>query len=58
MKFRLKAFCDSQYEKWKLMKIYSDSSTGTNMNSTGLIELIHDARNGKKDMILVFRVDR
>jgi len=55
---RLDAYCKSQYEDYEVVKIYRDASTGTNMNRSGLEEMLYDAENKLFDALIVFRVDR
>ena len=55
---RLEAYCTSQYEEYKVVKIYRDASSGTNMNRSGLEEMLYAAENKLFDVLIVFRVDR
>ncbi len=57
-KDRLNAYCVSQYDEYEVVKIYRDTSTGTNMNRPGLEEMLFDAENGLFEALVVFRVDR
>ena len=57
-KDRLNAYCISQYDEYEVVKIYRDTSTGTNMSRPGLEEMLFDAENGRFDVLVVFRVDR
>lgn len=55
---RLEAYCKSQYEEYEVVKIYRDASTGTNMNRSGLEEMLYAAENKLFEVLIVFRVDR
>ena len=55
---RLEAYCKSQYEEYKVVKNYRDASTGTNMNRSGLEEMLYAAENKLFEVLIVFRVDR
>ena len=54
---RMKKYCESR--DWMVYKIYTDSGfTGSNMERPGLQDLIKDVKNGKLDMVLVYKLDR
>lgn len=55
---RLEAYCISQYEEYKVVKVFRDASSGTNMNRAGLEEMLNAAENKLFDVLIVFRVDR
>ena len=55
---RLEAYCKSQYEEYEVTKVYRDASTGTNMNRSGLEEMLYAAENKMFEVLIVFRVDR
>ena len=55
---RLEAYCKSQYDDYKLVKVYRDASTGTNMKRSGLEEMLYAAENKLFEVLIVFRVDR
>lgn len=54
---RMKKYCESR--DWMVYKIYTDSVyTGSNMDRPGLQDMIKDCKNGKLDMVLVYKLDR
>ena len=54
---RTKKYCDAK--DWMVYKIYTDSVyTGSNMERPGLQDMIKDCKNGKLDMVLVYKLDR
>lgn len=56
-KERLAAFCKSQ--GWIVHKFYVDpGETARNMNRPSLKEMLQDAKTGKFDVVLVYKVDR
>ncbi len=56
---RLEAFCKAQHgDEWKLHHVYRDTESGTHLKRPGLQAMLEDAREGKIDALLVFRVDR
>lgn len=56
---RLEAFCTSQYgTDWTLAKAYRDTASGTHLNRPDLQQMLADAKGGRFDTLLVFRVDR
>jgi site-specific DNA recombinase len=55
---RLDAYCISQYEEYKVVKVFRDASSGTNMNRAGLEEMLYAAENKLFEVLIVFRVDR
>ena len=55
---RLKAYCDGTFDNWTLHKVYADQASGTKLNRIGLTELRREAKQGRFDIILVFKVDR
>jgi site-specific DNA recombinase len=54
---RLEAFCASQ-EGWRIVAHEEDRSTGTKLERPGLQSALELAREGKIDLLLVYRVDR
>ncbi len=54
---RLEAFCASQ-EGWRIVAHEEDRSTGTKLERPGLQAALELAREGKIDLLLVYRVDR
>lgn len=54
---RLDAFVNSQPE-WGIAKRYEDQFTGTVIDRPALTRLLKDARLGRFDVLLVYRVDR
>jgi len=56
---RLEAFCKSQHgDDWQLHQVYRDTESGTHLRRPGLQAMRSDARDGRFDALLVFRVDR
>ncbi len=54
---RMKKYCESR--DWMVYKIYTDSAySGSNMDRPGLQDMIKDCKNGKLDMVLVYKLDR
>ena len=54
---RLEAFVESQPE-WRVERPYEDQFTGTVIDRPELTRLLRDAKLGKFDVLLVYRVDR
>jgi site-specific DNA recombinase len=54
---RLESYVKSQ-DNWKIVRKYDDQMTGTVLERPGLQRALQDARAGKIDHLLVFRVDR
>jgi site-specific DNA recombinase len=54
---RLQAFCKAQ-EDWRIVAHEEDRATGTKLERPGLQAALDLAREGKIDMLLVYRVDR
>jgi site-specific DNA recombinase len=54
---RLEAFVTSQPD-WKIERPYEDQFTGTVIDRPALTRLLRDARLGRFDVLLVYRVDR
>lgn len=54
---RLGRYCDSQ-DGWRLLASYEDQITGTALARPGLDRALADARAGRFDLLLVYRVDR
>jgi len=54
---RLEAFCNSQ-EGWRIVAHKEDRATGTKLDRPGLQAALGLARDGRVDMLLVYRVDR
>jgi site-specific DNA recombinase len=54
---RLEAFVDSQPE-WRIERRYADQFTGTVIDRPELTRMLKDARLGRFDVLLVYRVDR
>ena len=54
---RMKKYCEAR--DWMVYKIYTDSGfSGSNMERPGLQDMIKDVKNGKVDMVLVYKLDR
>ncbi len=54
---RLAAYVKSQ-EGWQAVRAYSDRMTGSKLERPGLQRALADARAGRFDLLLVYRVDR
>ena len=54
---RLRAYVASQ-EQWELTRKYSDRMTGSTLERPELQRALADARLGRFDLMLVYRVDR
>jgi site-specific DNA recombinase len=54
---RLEAFVSSQPE-WRIERRYEDQFTGTVIDRPALTRLLRDAKLGRFDVLLVYRVDR
>jgi site-specific DNA recombinase len=54
---RLEAFVNSQ-PKWRIARHYEDQFTGTVIDRPALTRLLKDAKLGRFDVLLVYRVDR
>jgi site-specific DNA recombinase len=54
---RLDAYVRSQGD-WTTFRLYSDQMTGTVLERPALQRALSDARKGRFDLLLVFRVDR
>ncbi len=54
---RLAAFVDSQ-PGWRIERRYQDQFTGTVLERPALTRLLQDAKLGRFDLLLVYRVDR
>jgi site-specific DNA recombinase len=54
---RLQAFCKVQ-EGWRVIAHHEDRATGTKLERPGLQAALDLAREGRIDMLLVYRVDR
>jgi site-specific DNA recombinase len=54
---RLAAYSASQ-EGWRIIGRYEDQITGTTLERPGLQQALADARAGRFDLLLVYRVDR
>jgi site-specific DNA recombinase len=54
---RLDSYVRSQ-DNWQVSRLYQDQMTGTVLERPGLQEALEDARKGRFDLLLVFRVDR
>jgi site-specific DNA recombinase len=54
---RLEAFVDSQ-PAWGIERRYKDQFTGTVIDRPELTRLLRDAKRGRVDVLLVYRVDR
>lgn len=54
---RMKKYCESR--DWMVYKIYTDAGfSGGNLERPGLQEMLKDVKNGKLDMVLVYKLDR
>ena len=56
-KERLEAFCKVQ-EDWRIIAHHEDRATGTKLDRPGLQAALDLARQGRIDMLLVYRIDR
>ena len=57
-KEKIRAFIKSQ-NNWKVFKVYSDLGyTGANLNRPALQELLKDIKQGKINIVLVYKIDR
>jgi site-specific DNA recombinase len=54
---RLEAFCTAQ-EGWRIIAHHEDWATGTKLDRPGLQTALELARDGRIDLLLVYRVDR
>ena len=54
---RLEAFCKAQ-EGWRIVAHEQDQATGTKLDRPGLQAALGLAREGRIDLLLVYRVDR
>ena len=54
---RLAAYVAAQ-PGWVLTRSYSDRMSGKRLDRPGLQQALHDARTGRYDLLLVFKVDR
>ncbi len=54
---RLEAFCTAQ-EGWRIVAHQEDRATGTKLDRPGLQAALDLARDGRIDLLLVYRVDR
>jgi len=55
---KIKSFIKSQ-TNWKVFKVYSDPGyTGANLNRPALKELLEDIKQGKVNIVLVYKIDR
>jgi site-specific DNA recombinase len=54
---RLGAYAQSQ-DGWEISNRYTDQMTGSTLDRPGLQQALDDARAGRFDMLLVYRVDR
>jgi len=55
---KIRAFIKSQ-NNWKVFKVYSDPGyTGANLNRPALQELLEDIKQGKINIVLVYKIDR
>ncbi|MCD6094323.1 recombinase family protein [bacterium] len=55
---KIRAFIESQ-NNWKVFKVYSDPGfTGVNLNRPALQGLLEDIKQGKVNIILVYKIDR
>ncbi|MBC7333747.1 MAG: recombinase family protein [Actinobacteria bacterium] len=55
---KIRAFIKSQ-NNWEVFKVYSDPGyTGANLNRSALQELLEDIRQGKINIVLVYKIDR
>jgi site-specific DNA recombinase len=54
---RLEAFCKAQ-EDWRVVAQHEDRATGTKLERPGLQTALDLARQGRVDLLLVYRVDR
>ena len=54
---RLEAFCKAQ-EGWRIVAHQEDRATGTKLDRPGLQAALDLARDGRIDLLLVYRVDR
>ena len=54
---RLASYVSSQ-DDWRTFRHYTDQMTGTVLERPGLQRALADAKKGRFDLLLVFRVDR
>ncbi len=55
---KIRAFIKSQ-NNWKVFNVYSDAGyTGANLNRPALQELLEYIKQGKSNIILVYKIDR
>jgi site-specific DNA recombinase len=54
---RLKSYIDSQ-DGWNLVRSFSDQASGAKTERSGLQQALREARAGRFDLLLVYRVDR
>jgi len=55
---KIRSFIRSQ-NNWKVFKVYSDPGfSGANLNRPALQELLEDIKQGKVNIVLVYKIDR
>jgi site-specific DNA recombinase len=54
---KLKAYVESQ-DNWHLVRSFTDQSSGAKTDRPGLQQALREARAGRFDLLLVYRVDR
>jgi len=55
---KIRSFIKSQ-NNWKVFKVYSDLGfSGANLNRPALQELLEDIKQGKINIVLVYKIDR
>jgi site-specific DNA recombinase len=54
---KLRSYIDSQ-DGWNLLRHFSDQSSGAKLERPGLNQALVEARAGRYDLLLVYRVDR
>lgn len=54
---RLQKYCEAM--KWTVYRVYTDAGySGANTDRSGLKSMIEDAKNGKIDKVIVYKLDR
>jgi site-specific DNA recombinase len=55
---KLRAFVVSQPGEWQVVDVYSDDASGATLDRPQLTRALRDAKRGRYDTLLVYRVDR
>jgi site-specific DNA recombinase len=55
---KLRAFVSSQPGEWQIVAVYTDDASGATLDRPGLTRALQEAKLGRFDTLLVYRVDR